>query len=126
MVLSIIFNKLIVLIPFGETTRILAFVLLVVAILPLSGMQMRTKPPPVRCIFDREVWAEPDFTFFASAVLFSSMGVYAPHFYIQLYAYELGNVKESLEFYLLAIVSAGGFIGRIVRGSGYPPRMELT
>ncbi|PQE24036.1 MFS monocarboxylate transporter protein [Rutstroemia sp. NJR-2017a BVV2] len=42
------------------------------------------------------------------------MGLYVPFFYVQTYVIQQGIMSENLGFYLLAILNAGSFFGRII------------
>ena len=110
----IIFYKLVGRLHFGWTSRIIAFIMLFLCILPVLGMRIRMKSPAVRRLFDSAAWRDPEFTLYAIALFVGYIGMYIPYFYIQLYCVEQGIITGSLNFYLLPIVNAAGFFGRIV------------
>ena len=58
---------------------------------------------------------EPEFTCVAAAFFFAFLGAYAPYFYIETFCLEIGIASAQLIPYLLPIINAGGFLGRIVR-----------
>jgi len=113
---SIAFNKLIGKVSFGWTSRVIAFIMLALCVLPVLGMRMRTKPPAVRRIFEAAAWKEPEFTIYAIAIFLGYMGMYIPYFFIQLYCTEKGIVNANLLLYLLPIVNGSGSFGRIFFG----------
>ena len=88
--------------------------MLALSILPAGTMRTRMKPPAVRRVFDRAAWAEPEYTLFAIALFVGYMGMYVPYFYIQLFGIQQGIITGDLNFYLLPIINASGFFGRLV------------
>lgn len=108
------FHKLEPRIGFGWTTRAIAFVVALTMVIPLVGMKMRAKPSVHRRLFDITAWREAPFTFFGIAEFFGFMGLYIPFFYISVFAIDNHIVGKDLAFYLLALLNAGSFFGRIV------------
>ena len=82
--------------------------------LPVLGLRMRMRPPAVRRVFDSTAWRDPEFSLYAVALFIGYVGMYIPYFYIQLYCIEQGIITGTLNFYLLPIINATGFFGRIV------------
>ncbi|TVY89549.1 Aspyridones efflux protein [Lachnellula willkommii] len=115
-VYPIIFSQLVGKLHFGWTTRVLAFIMLFLSILPVFGMKLRSKPLAVRKVFDSKAWREPEYTLYAIAVVVGYLGLYTPYFYIQLFSIEKGIISGSLNLYLLPIINAAGFFGRIFFG----------
>ncbi|RDL36934.1 uncharacterized protein BP5553_04367 [Venustampulla echinocandica] len=98
----------------GWATRVIALIMLVTLIIPVAGMRMRLKPSSARRIFEMEAWKEPPFSLFGLGTFLGFMGLYVPFFYIQIYALEKRIVTEDLAFYLLPLLNAGSFFGRII------------
>ncbi|KAF2179128.1 MFS general substrate transporter [Zopfia rhizophila CBS 207.26] len=115
-VYPIMFHRLIEPVGFGWASRTIAFVMIFLSILPVLGMRTRLKPPAVRRVFDAGAWKEPDFTLFGLALFVSYIGMYIPFFYIQLYCFEKSVITDGLNFYLLPIMNASGFFGRVIVG----------
>ena len=94
----------------------MAFIMLATLIVPMAGMQMRTKPQVRRKLFVSSAWKEPPFALFAIASFFGFLGLYIPLFNIQLFAIEqhILSERQDLAFYLLAILNTGSFFGRII------------
>jgi phosphoglycerol transferase MdoB-like AlkP superfamily enzyme len=113
-IFPIIFHQLQPRVGFGWTTRIIGFIVLLAAIIPVIGLRMRTQPSAVRKVFDVRAWRE--LPFIASSVFFFLvfMGAYIPPFYIQSYASDTNVVGETLAPYLLPLLNVGSFFGRIV------------
>lgn len=78
---------------------------------------MRVRPPVVRKIFVTGPWREPEYALYAVALFLGYIGIYIPYFYIQLYCLEKNIVTGNLNTYLIPLINAGGFFGRIVRYS---------
>ncbi|RAL63623.1 hypothetical protein DID88_003667 [Monilinia fructigena] len=113
-VFPIIFNQLQPRIGFGWSVRIIGFIILLAATIPVLGMRMRTRPSAVRRIFDLKAWKE--LPFLVSSVFFFLvfMGAYIPPFYIQSYALDKKIAKGGLATYLLPLLNVGSFFGRII------------
>ena len=77
-------------------------------------MRMRLKPPAVRRVFESKAWRDPEFSLYAFALFVGYAGMYIPYFYIQLYCIEKDIITSELNLYLLPIINAAGFFGRIV------------
>lgn len=84
---------------------------------PIVCMRMRVKPSAARRLFDVTAWAEPAYVVYAFAMFFGFLGLYIPFFYVQLYSIEERIVGTSLAFYLLPILNAASFFGRLVSPS---------
>lgn len=110
----IIFHKLQPRIGFGWTVRLMAFIVLATLSVPLVGMRMRIQPPMRRRLMDLAAWKEAPYATFGAAVFLGYMGVYIPYFYVQIYASEKLIVDDSFSVYLLVLLSAGSFFGRLV------------
>ncbi len=75
-------------------------------------MRMRFFPLKPRRLFDTQAWKEPDFCLWAAFLFLSLLGLYLPSYYIQLYG--IGIIDRDLALYLLPILNAGSFFGRLV------------
>ncbi|KAI0380341.1 MFS general substrate transporter [Hypomontagnella monticulosa] len=114
-VFPIIFSRLEPRIGFGWATRIIAFILLGFAVVPLVFMRPRVPPPThKRAFFDKAALSDIPFLGFAGAGLFSFAGLYVPFFYIQLYALRYGIASEDLSAYLVTLLNAGSVFGRLL------------
>ncbi|TEY24756.1 hypothetical protein BOTCAL_1364g00010 [Botryotinia calthae] len=110
----IIFRKLQPQIGFPWTTRLIAFIMLATLILPVILMRTRRKPSSQWKLVDLAAWRELPYLLFAIGLFFTFMGLYIPFFYVQTYVIQQDIMSEDLGFYLLAILNAGSFFGRIV------------
>jgi hypothetical protein len=108
------FHKLVDRSGFGWSTRIIAFVILATLIPPVLATRTRIKPPAARKLFISSTWKETRYTLFAVSFFMGYVGLYIPFFYIQLYCSEKSIITGEFNFYLLPIMNASGFFGRLV------------
>ncbi|KAF7926985.1 uncharacterized protein EAE98_006369 [Botrytis deweyae] len=85
-VFPIIFNQLQPKIGFGWSIRVIGFIILLAATIPVPGMRVRTPPSAIRKIFDTKAWKEPPF------LVTRFMGAYILPFYVQSYALDTNIV----------------------------------
>jgi hypothetical protein len=109
------FHKLVGRIGYGWSTRILAFVILGTLIPPVLVTKARIKPSAARKLFISSAWREKQYSLFAASFFMGYVGLYIPFFYIQLYCADKSIVTGEFNFYLLPIMNASGFFGRLVR-----------
>lgn len=108
------FHRLIGPSGFGWATRAIAFVIMGISILPILGMRMRFKPKSARRVFDAAAWKEPQFMLYACSFSIGYVGLYIPFFYLQIYCMEKLIIVGEFNFYLLPVMNAAGFFGRLV------------
>ncbi|KAI2627893.1 MFS general substrate transporter [Hypomontagnella submonticulosa] len=114
-VFPIIFSRLEPVLGFGWATRVIAFVLLGLSVVPLVFMRPRVPPPNhKRAFFDIAALTDIPFLSFAGAGLFTFAGLYVPFFYIQLYALRYGIASADLSAYLVTLLNAGSVFGRLL------------
>lgn len=85
---------------------------------PILSMRMRVKPSAARRLFDATAWRETSYLLLAFSSFFGFLGLYIPFFYVQLYSIEHDIVDADLVFYLLPLLNAGSFFGRLVSNPG--------
>ncbi|KAI1806489.1 MFS general substrate transporter [Daldinia bambusicola] len=114
-VFSILFGRLQPRIGFGWATRVMAFILLGLLVVPLAFMRPRVAPPRhKRAFFDRDAVRDVPFLSFAASALSAFMGMYVPFFYLQLFALRRGIASTDLAAYLVTLLNAGSVFGRIL------------
>lgn len=114
-VFPIIFSRLEPKIGFGWATRVIAFILLGLAVVPLVFMRPRAAPPKrKRAFIDSTALREPAFLSYCGAGLLAFMGLYVPFFYLQLYSLHYKVVSQDLGAYLVTLLNAGSVFGRIL------------
>ncbi|KAI0160623.1 major facilitator superfamily transporter [Xylariaceae sp. FL1272] len=114
-VFPIIFGKLQPLVGFGWATRIIAFILLALAPLPLVFLKPRLPPPAQgRGFIDQSALTDIPFILLGFAVFFAFLGLYVPIFYVQLYSIRYNIVSESFSPYLVTLLNTGSVFGRLL------------
>ncbi|KAF2644728.1 MFS general substrate transporter [Massarina eburnea CBS 473.64] len=110
----IIFHKLLPLIGFGWTTRVLGFIILGTMLIPNILMRVRVLPPATRSLLDLAAFRIPAYSLMCFAFFIGFMGLYMPFFYGQVYALNKHITNPDLAFYLLAILNSTSTFGRII------------
>lgn len=114
-VLTVAFANLEPRIGFPWATRVVAFIMLVMAFPPLICLRVRHLPSAPRNLLDKEALKSLPFILFSIATFFAFTGLYVPYFYSQLYAKQQAGFSSSmLAQYTLTILAAGGFAGRVI------------
>lgn len=108
---------------FGWAVRAIAFVMLGTQGVAVAFMKKKTptlppgvgvSPPQRRRMWDMSAVREPQFLTYGIAMLFCFGGLYVPFFFVQPYAQAFGIAGGDLNFYLLALLNAASFFGRIL------------
>lgn len=116
-VLPIAFNQLVDRLGFGWATRIIAFILLGVAVVPL--MFFKTRLPSSkhrRALIDMSAFTDVPFMIFVTGSFFCFMGLYIPFFYIELFSIDHSLASDTFAPYMVAIMNGVSVPGRIVPG----------
>lgn len=114
-VFPIIFSELVDRVGFGWATRVIAFILLGLSVIPVIFMKTRVPPSgKKRSLIDKDALRDPAFITFASACLFMFLCLYVAFFYLQLFD-ELHHLS-SLSFspYIVTFLNVGSVFGRII------------
>ncbi|KAK3694530.1 major facilitator superfamily domain-containing protein [Podospora appendiculata] len=114
-IFPIIFSRLEPIVGFAWTSRVFAFILLALSIIPV--LFMRTRVPPTgraRAIIDKSVFTDGAFVAFASAGFLSFLVLYVPFFYITLFARSHHATTDSFAPYLVTLLNVGSIFGRII------------
>lgn len=114
-ILPITFHRLQPSIGFAWTTRVLAFIVLALLLVPISVMRTHLPPKPGRALFQSSALKSPPFILQSFGISLGFIGLYVPVFYIQTYALTRNITSDSdYAFYLLSVLNAGSFFGRIL------------
>lgn len=113
-VFPILFQQLQPRIGFAWTTRTIAFIMVLVSVVPLLGMRMLRRPRNARKLFDTSAWREVPFNVSSIFLFLVFMSVYIPLFYIQSYGLETRTITGGMGKYLLPLMNTGSLFGRIV------------
>ena len=100
---------------FGWTTRIIGFITLALLCTAIATMWNRSPSKPPRSLFQPSAFRSRAYAFQSFGIMFGFLGLYVPVFYIQTYALTRGAISDgNYAFYLLSILNAGSFVGRIL------------
>ena len=78
-------------------------------------MWTRLPPKPPRNLLQLSAFKHWDYTLASFGIALGFVGLYIPVFYIQIYALTKGvTSSDDYAFYLLAILNAGSFFGRVI------------
>lgn len=114
-VFPIIFSRLVSGIGFGWATRVIAFILLGLSVIPIVFMKTRVPPSGrARALVDTSALKDEVFVLFVAASFFMFLCLYTAFFYIQLFC-ELHHLS-SLDFapYTVTLLNVGSVFGRIL------------
>lgn len=112
-VYPILFNQIWPSIGFGWATRSIAFIMLATSAIPLLCLRQRIPATACRDLIRLAELRNTSFMLYNFGTFFGFMGIYVVFFYIQIYAISETLISESLSFYLVSILNAGGLLGRI-------------
>ncbi|KAL8818809.1 MAG: hypothetical protein Q9191_007858 [Dirinaria sp. TL-2023a] len=113
----IVFRKLQPRLGFPWATRIIAFMVLAMLCVSLAIMRTRTAPPAkARALLDLSAFRDTRFNIFCLALFVFFVGLYFPFFYASIYGSRMTNLPDDISFYLLPVLNAGSFFGRIIPG----------
>lgn len=114
-IFPIVFSKLIDRVGFGWATRVIAFILLGLSVIPVAFMKTRVPASGrKRALVDKEALRDPVFVLFVLACFFVFLCLYTAFFYIQLF-YESHHIW-SLWFspYTVTLLNVGSVFGRVI------------
>ena len=111
----IMFHRLQPIIGFGWATRVISFISLALLLVAVAVMKSRLPPKPGRSLFQPSAFKNIHFTLVSFGLSVGFIGLYVPMFYIQTYALARQITSDTdYAFYLLSILNAGSFFGRIL------------
>ncbi|KAG8532961.1 uncharacterized protein KY384_001742 [Bacidia gigantensis] len=104
---------------FPWAVRIMGFLSFGTCVVSALVLKVRVKPTGRRILFNFRSFREAPFALFTISCFFALVGIYAPTFYIQLYALRSRNppiTSELVAAYMLPVLNAAAIPGRIVPG----------
>ncbi|KAH8197203.1 hypothetical protein TruAng_008620 [Truncatella angustata] len=114
-VYPIMLQRLMPQIGFAWTVRIMAFMVLACMLFAIAVMRVRIeKGSRKRKILDLKHFKDILYLLSCLSFFVSFLGLYVFYYYINLYATEVVGTSPSLASYLLAILNAGSFFGRLI------------
>jgi len=114
-VYPIIFSRLQPIIGFGWATRVIAFILLALSVIPV--LFMRTRLPPsgkMRAIIDKTAAHDKPYLAFVSAGFLCFLALYVPFFYITVFATSHKTTTDDFAPYLVTMLNVGSVPGRLI------------
>lgn len=110
---SIVFHRLVDRIGFGNTTRVIGYIMLGTTLISVTVMRTRVTPTVKRSLFAANALKEPPFLFFSLALFVGFLTLYVPFYYISSYGITKIGMSPQLGFYLVPILNAGSVFGRL-------------
>ncbi|KAH8699314.1 putative monocarboxylate permease mch4 [Talaromyces proteolyticus] len=102
-------------IGFPWTVRIMGFMVLGTMLLAAAVMRVRVgKNPRKRKVIDLRHFKDKLYLIACLSFFVNFLGLYVFYYYISLYATEVAGTDQSLANYLLPILNAGSFLGRLI------------
>ncbi|KAL8867907.1 MAG: hypothetical protein Q9174_005354, partial [Haloplaca sp. 1 TL-2023] len=101
---------------FEWATRVIGFITMAVDLTAILTMWTQLAPKPPRALFQPAAFKSWAYTFHCIGFAIGFVGLYVPIFYIQVYALALGATNMNYAFYLLSILNASSFVGRVLPG----------
>ncbi|KAJ0415254.1 monocarboxylate permease-like protein, mch4 [Aspergillus carlsbadensis] len=102
-------------IGFPWTVRIMGFMVLGTMLFAAAVMRVRVgKNPRKRKVIDLRHFKDKFYLIACLSFFVNFLGLYVLYYYISLYATEVAGTDQGLAEYLLAILNAGSFFGRLI------------
>ncbi|KAH8820701.1 putative MFS monocarboxylate transporter [Xylogone sp. PMI_703] len=112
----IVFHRLQPEIGFPWAVRVVGFIMLATLLVSIAVMRPRLPPNKGRAMFDINAIRSLPFILFSIGGFLLFAGLYVPIFYITVYAQKHASINEDMAFYLLAVLNAASFFGRVIPG----------
>ena len=120
-VFPILFSRLTAYVGFGWATRVIAFVLLGISVIPVVFMHTRAdlrrqqkQQQQRRARFDRTALRDAPYLFVVFSLFATFLVLYVAFFYIQLFTEAHGLASADFSPYLVTMLNVGSVFGRIV------------
>lgn len=108
----IMFERLLRIVGYAWSVRILGFTSLATLLVPIFVMKMRVKPGKVRAVIDTTAFTDWPFVTFVLGCMIGFIGLYTGFFYTSFYGQATGITDATMSFYLVPILNAGSVFGR--------------
>jgi MFS family permease len=113
-VFPIIFSRLEPRVGFGWATRVVAFIILGLSVVPIVFMRPRNPPSGrMRSLLDTTAFADVGFLSFALGFSLAFLVLYTAFFYIQIFTQLHGYSSADFAPYTVTLVNVGSIIGRL-------------
>lgn len=111
------FEQLLPQVGFGWTTRIMAFIVLALQVLPILVLRKRITSTPKRALLDTTALKEPAFVIVMVHMTIAYAGFFIPFYYIEVFAESqpaIASQAAYLSKYLIIVISASSLPARVV------------
>ncbi|SPO06130.1 related to MFS monocarboxylate transporter [Cephalotrichum gorgonifer] len=113
-IFPILFGRLQPKIGFPWATRVLAFLMLGLSVVPVLFMRMRVPPSGVkRSLLDRSAFRDVPYLLCAAGCFLAFLTIYVGFFYIQSFAIRFDITTPDFSPYLVTLLGAGSIVGRV-------------
>lgn len=112
-IIPIMFRRLVPTVGFGWFNRILGFMMLLLSLIAITLLRSQQASRPSR-LFDTSAIKHIPFVFLCVGLFLVELGLWIPPFALTPYAQISLGADADYAFYLLAIMNAGSFAGRIL------------
>ncbi|KAI9875953.1 MAG: hypothetical protein M1830_007685 [Pleopsidium flavum] len=111
----VLLNQLKPQIGFAWTVRVMGFIIFGTMLPALALMRLRNPPPATkRALIDLKHLKDIPYLLSCLGFFIGFLGLYVFYYYIQLYAVDVAGTGSGLAFYLLSILNAASFFGRLI------------
>ena len=87
--------------------------MLATSVLTVPFIKQRVPSASLRKVYDTSSFRDLPYLLFCFGLFFGFMGIYIAFFYVELYATQVCGTNASLATYVLSVVNAGSFFGRL-------------
>ena len=88
--------------------------MLATSIVTVPFIKQRVPSSSLRKVYDSSSFHDLPYLLFCVGIFFGFMGIYITFFYVELYATQVCGMSASLATYILSVVNAGSFFGRLL------------
>lgn len=101
---------------FGWSVRVLGFLMLALSMIACITISANTPKRKTGSPFLSAAWTHPAYYLQIAGLFLIFWGLFVPFFYIPSYAESI-SIGVDMSFYLIAILNAGSFVGRLLGGA---------
>lgn len=114
MIYPVVLYRLIDVIGFGWSTRIIGFIALATLLVPIAVLRLRLTPPKVRAMIDLSALTYVYYMNFMAATFIAFMGLFVLLFYLPFFAESSGITGSRMGAYMVVIFNAASCFGRTI------------
>ncbi|KAI0451245.1 MFS general substrate transporter [Xylaria acuta] len=114
LIYPVVVQKLLPVVGFGWTVRILGFITLFTSSLAFALLKTRLPPRPSGPMVDWAAFKEPAYVLYCVGIFLIFLGLYFAFYYIGAYARDIIGLSYSESINLILIINGVGYVGRIL------------